>query len=168
MSKASGNRYSLRMSNFRIVGLQPGTFTEYFGKSDEQLAALNARRYVVDEKPGFPDRIEMRDLEIGETAILLNYVHMDKPSPYRASHAIYIREGAQQAYDRVNEIPEVMSSRLLSARSFTTDGMMLDADVLPGTELRDWILKSFADPAVDFIDVHNAKRGCFSGRVLRA
>jgi hypothetical protein len=46
--------------------------------------------------------------------------------------------------------------------------MILDADVLPpGTELRDWILKSFADPAVDFIDVHNAKRGCFSGRVLR-
>jgi hypothetical protein len=168
MSKASGNLYSLRMSNFRIVGLQPGTFTEYLRKSDEELLALGARRYVVDANPGFPDRIEMRDLQIGETAILLNYVHMDKPSPYRASHAIYIREGAQQAYDRVNEIPEVMSSRLLSARSFTTDGMMLDADVLPGTELRDWILKSFADPAVDFIDVHNAKRGCFSGRVLRA
>jgi hypothetical protein len=61
-----------------------------------------------------------------------------------------------------------MTSRLLSARSFSTDGMMLDAEVLPGTELRKWILKSFVDPAVDFIDVHNAKRGCFSGRVLRA
>ncbi|MEO7201552.1 MAG: DUF1203 domain-containing protein [Candidatus Tumulicola sp.] len=123
---------------------------------------------MVDEKPGFPDRIEMRDLEIGETAILLNYEHMDKPSPYRASHAIYVREGASLPYDRVDEVPEVMTSRLLSARSFSTDGMMLDADVLPGTELRNCILKSFADPAVDFIDVHNAKRGCFSGRVLRA
>jgi hypothetical protein len=150
------------------MGLPPARFTEYFGKTDEELAASGARRYVVDENPGFPDRIEMRDLEIGETAILLNYIHMDKPSPYRASHAIFIREGASAAYDREDEIPEVMSSRLLSARSFTADGMMLDADVLPGTELRDWILKSFADPAVDFIDVHNAKRGCFSGRVLPA
>jgi hypothetical protein len=46
--------------------------------------------------------------------------------------------------------------------------MMLDADVFAGTELREWIMKSFADPVVDFGDVHNAKRGCFSGRVLRA
>jgi Protein of unknown function (DUF1203) len=79
-----------------------------------------------------------------------------------------VREGASRPYDRVDEVPKVMTSRLLSARSFSTDSMMLDADVLPGTELRNWILKSFADPAVDFIDVHNAKRGCFSGRVLRA
>ncbi len=156
------------MSNFRIAGLQPAMFVKYFGKSDDELSALGARRYVVDEKPGFPDRIEMRDLEIGETAILLNYVHMDKPSPYRASHAIFVRERASLPYDRVDEVPEVMTSRLLSARSFSADGMMLDADVLPGTELRDWILQSFADPAVNFIDVHNAKRGCFSGRVLRA
>ena len=156
------------MSDFRIAGLPPATFTQYFEKTDKELWALGARRYVVDEKPGFPDRIEMRDLEIGETAILLNYVHMDKPSPYRSSHAIFVREGASLPYDRVDEVPEVMTSRLLSARSFSTGGMMLEADVLPGTELRDWILKSFADPAVDFIDVHNAKRGCFSGRVRRA
>ena len=156
------------MSNFRIAGLQPARFIKYFGKSDDELSALGARRYVVDEKPGFPDRIEMRDLEIGETAILLNYEHMDLPSPYRASHAIYVREGASLAYDRVDEVPEVMTSRLLSARSFSTDGMMLEAEVLPGTELHDWLLKTFADPAVEFIDVHNAKRGCFSGRVLRA
>jgi hypothetical protein len=155
------------MTNFRIAGLQPAKFAEFFGKTNEQLSAVGARRYVVDEKPGFPDRIEMRDLEIGETAILLNYIHMDKPSPYRASHAIFVRVGATHAYDRVNEIPEVMRSRLVSARSFSVDGMMLDADVLPGTELREWILKSFADSEVEFIDVHNAKRGCFSGRVLR-
>jgi hypothetical protein len=156
------------VSNFRIVGLDPAAFTEYFGKSDDELSALGARRYVVDEKPGFPDRIEMRDLEIGETAILLNYAHLVMPSPYRASHAIFVRDGASLPYDHVDEVPEVMTSRLLSARSFSIDGMMLDADVLPGTELRVWVLKSFADPAVDFIDVHNAKRGCFSGRVLRA
>jgi hypothetical protein len=156
------------MGSFRIVGLQPTRFSEYFGKTDGELSAVGARRYMVDERPGFPDRIEMRDLEIGETAILLNYEHMDKPSPYRSSHAIFIRDGATQAYDRVDEIPEVMRSRLLSVRSFSNDGMMLNADVLPGADLREWITKAFADPTVDFIDVHNAKRGCFSGRISRA
>jgi hypothetical protein len=156
------------MSTFRITGLRPEPFAKYFGKSDDELVVLGARRYVVDEKPGFPDRIEMRDLEVGETAILLNYEHLDKPSPYRSLHAIFVREGASEAYDRVDEIPEVMQSRLLSVRSFSADAMMLDAEVLPGTELRGWIIQTFADPVVEFIDVHNAKRGCFSGRVVRS
>jgi hypothetical protein len=155
------------MGYFRIVGLAPALFAEYFGKTDRELAALGARRYVVDEHPGFPDRIEMRDLEIGETAILLNFEHMDKPTPYRSSHAIFVREGAAEAYDRVDQIPEVMRSRLLSVRSSSADGMMLDAEVLPGAELRELIVKSFADGTVEFIDVHNAERGCFSGRVIR-
>jgi hypothetical protein len=166
--RPSSTTYSREMDSFRIVGLAPAAFAAYFGKTDDELAAVGARRHVVDEHPGFPDRIEMRDLEIGETVILLNYEHMNKPSPYRSSHAIFIREGATEAYDRVDEIPEVMRSRLLSVRSFTADGMMLDADVLPGTELSAWIVKSFGDPDVDFIDVHNAKRGCFSGRISRA
>jgi hypothetical protein len=105
------------MSGFRITGLRPAEFIEYFGKSDAELSALGSRRYVVDEKPGFPDRIEMRDLEIGEAAILLNYVHMDKPSPYRASHAIFVREGALEAYDRVDEIPEVIRAARLGYQS---------------------------------------------------
>lgn len=60
---------------FRIHGLDPVQFGHLAALSDEELTSLGARRYVVDAKPGFPDRIEVRDLEIGETAILLNYEH---------------------------------------------------------------------------------------------
>jgi hypothetical protein len=157
------------MRTFRITGLDPEPFRGLFGKSDDELAALGARRYVVDETPGFPDRIEMRDLDVGERALLVNYTHLDDASsPYRSSHAIFVREGATVPYDAIDEIPAVLKRRLLSVRAFTEDAMMLDADVIDGSRLRDWIETTFDDHSVNFIDVHNAKRGCFAARVRRA
>jgi hypothetical protein len=156
------------MDTFRITGLDPAPFRDFFGKSDAELAALGARRYVVDQKPGYPDRIEMRDLDVGETALLVNYTHLDAGSPYRSSHAVFVREGATSAYDAVDEIPDVLRRRLLSVRAFDRHAMMLTADVIDGSALRDWITSTFENAAVDFIDLHNAKPGCFAARVRRA
>lgn len=168
-ARSRAEPYYGRMNTFRISGLHPDAFHHLFGKTDNELAALGARRYVVDEMPGYPDRIEMRDLEIGERALLVNYAHLDRAgSPYRSSHAIYVREEATEAYDEIDEIPEVLRRRLLSVRAFDDDAMMVDGDVIDGTKLRDWIGSSFDDERVAFIDVHNAKRGCFAARVRRA
>jgi hypothetical protein len=157
------------MNTFRITGLDPEQFRNLFGKSDEELAALGARRYIVDETPGYPDRIEMRDLNVGETAILVNYLHLaDADSPYRSSHAVFVREGATVAYDTVDEIPDVLVRRLLSVRAFDGRAMMVAADVIEGSRLREWIEATFSNGAVGFIDVHNAKPGCFAARVRRA
>jgi len=157
------------MSTFRITGLDPKDFRDLFGKSDEELAAYGARRCIVDATPGYPDRVEMRDLEVGENALLVNYTHLEDPgSPYRSSHALYVREGATVAYDAIGQIPDVLRRRLLSVRAFDSHAMMLVADVIDGNELRAWIATTFENGAVDFIDVHNAKPGCFAARVRRA
>jgi hypothetical protein len=152
---------------FRITGLSAEPFRHLFGLSDAALAAQGAKRYVVDEKPGFPDRVEMREGEIGETMLLLNHVSQPAETPYRSTHAIFVREGAEQAYDRVDEIPEVMRGRLLSLRAFDADGMMLDADVVNGKEIESVISRLFDNSKVAYIHVHNAKRGCYSGRIDR-
>jgi hypothetical protein len=94
--------------NFRVTGLSPAAFQPLFGLSDEELKEKGVIRYKVTEKPGFPDHIEMREAEPGETVLLLNHLHQPADSPYRATHAIYVREGARETYDRINEIPEVM------------------------------------------------------------
>ena len=115
---------------FRITGLSPEPFRHLYGLSEQDLAAHGIKRYVADEKPGFPDRIEMRDAEPGETLLLLNHMCQPADTPYRATHAIFVREGAEQTYDRVDEVPEVMRIRLLSLRAYDEDGMMLDADAV--------------------------------------
>ena len=154
--------------DFRVTGLSCEPFVPLYGLSDRELAARGVRRYVADCKPGFPDRIEMRDADIGETLLLLNHTSQPADTPYRAAHAIFVREGAVATYDRINEVPDVMRARLLLLRAFDADGMMRDADVVDGSAVEALIMRLFAVPEVATIHVHNAKRGCYSGRIDRA
>jgi hypothetical protein len=153
---------------YRITGLSPEPFKHLFGLPSNALAIHGVKRYVADTVPGYPCRIEMRDARPGETLILLNHVCQPADTPYRASHDIFIREGATDKYDEVDQVPAVMRVRLLSLRAYDAEGMMLDADVVEGEKIEPLISKMFANPDVSYIHVHNAKRGCYSGRIDRA
>ena len=154
--------------SFRITGLSAEPFRHLYGLPDRALAAHGVRRMVVDSTPGFPDRIELRDLELGEVALLLNHTHQPAATPYRASHAIFIREGAEHAYHAVDQIPEVLRIRLLSMRAFDWEDMMVEADVVDGNNARATIQRWLAREDVAYIHVHNAKRGCYAAHVDRA
>jgi hypothetical protein len=153
--------------DFRIQGLDPAPFQALYGLPDGELAARGARRYRADAKPGFPDRVELVDAEPGETVLLVNHVHRDAGTPYRASHAVFVKEGALSRYDRVNEVPESLRSRTLSVRAFDAHDMMVDADLVDGRQLEALIASQLGREDVASIDVHYAKRGCFACRVTR-
>ena len=55
--------------------------------------------------------------------LLLNYVHQPADTPYKASHAIFVREGAERAYVGVDEAPECLRGRMLSLRAFDSLGL---------------------------------------------
>ena len=103
---------------YRVRGLEPDQFAHMFGRSDEELAKLGARRRIVAAGEGIPDRIGVRELQGGEAAILLNYVHQPADTPYRASHAIFIAEGASVPCDSVDVIPDQMRGKMISVRAF--------------------------------------------------
>jgi hypothetical protein len=104
----------------------------------------------------------------GESVLLLNHVCQPAETPYRATHAIFVREGAVDAYDAVDAVPEVMRPRLLSLRAYDGSGMMVDGDVVDGAALETLIARMLGNPDVSYIHAHNAKRGCYSGRIDRA
>lgn len=158
---------SITSMSYRITGLSAAPFKHLYGLTDAELRAAGVQRVVADAAPGFPDRIEMRDAEVGEKLLLLNHVCQSANTPYRASHAIFIREGAFETYDRVGEVPDVMRRRLLSLRAYDASGQMLDADVVEGHACEALIQRLFADPQVAYIHAHNAKRGCYAGRIDR-
>lgn len=154
--------------SFRISGLDPAPFRHLYGRAHADLAALGVRRMIVDATPGFPDRIELRDLAPGETALLLNYEHQPAATPYRSSHAIFVREGAEQAVSVIDVVPDVLYRRTISLRAFDAAGDMLDADLADGAAIAPLIDRLLANPAVAYIHAHNAKRGCYAARVERA
>jgi hypothetical protein len=153
---------------FRIVGLDAKSFVHLYGLAEADLRSRGVTRHRVDASTGFPDRIEMRDCQPGETVLLLNHVHQPADNAYRASHAIFVREGATMQYDAVNEVPEVMRVRPLSLRAFDADHQMIDADLVDGSNAQETIRALFADPRAVYIQAHYAKRGCFAARIERA
>ncbi|MEM9590000.1 MAG: DUF1203 domain-containing protein [Pseudomonadota bacterium] len=153
---------------FQITPLPRADFAHLFGLSDAELSQNKAVRKVVTAKPGTPCRISMADAEIGETVLLVNYEHQPGESPYRASHAVFVRENASPAQIEPGEVPEVLASRLISLRCFDDDHMMIAADVVDGQDLSQVIMTAFKTAEVAYIHLHNAKPGCFAAAVHRA
>ena len=155
-------------SSFRLIALESEQFAPLFRQSDEELAATGARRMVVDEKPGFPCRVSLVDGEVGETVLLLNFLHHDVSSPYRASGPIFVRSSAGTATPAVGEIPVMFRHRLLSVRGYDRAAGMVAAEVVPGTNLEEAIERLFSNDRVRYLHIHNAGPGCYNCRVVRA
>ena len=152
---------------YRITGLDPSPYRRLYGLSEEELASRGIVRMTVTEKPSFPCRISLIDREIGESVLLLNHLSHDVANPYRASHAIFVTEGAEEAAEYVDEVPPVFVSRVLSLRGFDKDGMMADAILTHPGDADAGIRKLFENPEIETIHAHNASRGCFSAKIER-
>lgn len=149
---------------FRITGLDPTSFTTLF-TDDATLAARHGRRVVADETPGYPCRVSLADAQIGDELVLVTYEHHATTSPYRASGPIFVRRDAAR-YD-ADVVPPMLRSRTLSVRAYDASGEIVDATLCPGTELEPAITRLFDPPAVRYLHVHFATRGCFACRVDR-
>lgn len=154
--------------SFRVVGLDPAPFAHLYGMPDAALAARRARRITVDASPGVPDRASLRDLPVGATALLVHHVHQPADSPFHASHAVHVEEGATCARIVEGRLPRVMRRRLLSLRAFDGEGMLVDADVVEGEVAMPMIERMLAAPRVDVLHAHFARPGCFAARIERA
>ena len=152
---------------FQISALNIDKFSHLFGQDQEALARLGVQRKVVDNNPGFPCRVSLRDAEVGEKVLLMNYEHQPLPTPFRSSHAIFVREGASQAIPDRNEVPNMFRHRFLSVRALDASGMMIDADVIDGERLESLIEHLLANKSTNNLHIHNAKPGCYAALVER-
>lgn len=154
--------------SFIIQALPRESFELLFALSDEQLTARGILVRIADGRPGVPCRVSLRDAGPGERVLLLNYEHQAAATPYRSSHAIYVRVHAEQAQPAPGEIPPSLVGRLLSLRAFDARGMLVDADIAEGESVAPAIERMFGNARVSELHAHYAKPGCYAARVLRA
>ncbi len=154
--------------HFRICGIDPTPFRHLFGLSDDELTRHRAKRYVADTKPGYPCRISLEDAEPGEAIILAPFAHQTASTAYQSAGPIFVRENATVRFEGVDVVPEQLASRLLSLRAYDESGMMIDADVVEGRELRANINRFFGNEQAAYIHAHFARRGCYAARIDRA
>jgi hypothetical protein len=152
---------------YQVRPLARSDFEPLFAMDDAALAAVKARR-VIATGPGFPCRVSLEEAEVGERLILVNHVSHVAATPYRASHAVYVRESAQEAHLPADTLPPVFAGRWLSLRGFDAEGMMADARLAAPGEADAAIRALFASSGIDYVHAHNAVPGCYSARIERA
>lgn len=153
---------------YRITPLPLAPFRPFFRLDDAALAERGARRMVAETPNSAPCRASLVDAAPGERLILLNHAHLTAPaSPYRAAGPIFIREAAVQAAPITNALPAILAGRLLSLRAYDGDWMMTDAEVAQGDAVGAWLAERLANPAVQTVHIHTARRGCYMAAATR-
>ena len=103
----------------------------------------------------------------GPFAFWLNWQHLVVDTPYCASGPVFVRESARAPTVLRNTVPAQQRSRLLSVRAYDAAGWMHAAEVAEGTQLERLLKRFFADPWIDYLHAHNARRGCYARRIDR-
>ena len=152
---------------YRITGLSPKPFLALAGLDDAALTSRNARRITADSPTGYPCRVSLEEAAPGEELLLVNHVSQPAETPFRASHAIYVRPGAEPARF-VDALPPMFASRVLSMRAFDGEGMLVGGELVQPGEHDARIRGLFELPAVAEIHAHTAAYGCFLARIERA
>jgi hypothetical protein len=90
----------------------------------------------------------------------------DARSPYRQPGPIFVHE-EDCAHEPNDALPDQLTRRLLSVRSFDADHLMLGGVVVDGSELEGTAERLFGEDDVSYLHVHNAGPGCFAARIDR-
>jgi hypothetical protein len=155
------------MSTFQLSGLPQAGFEPFFAMTDAELAGVGAMRLAADAPRGFPCRVSLVDAAPGEELILLPFEHQPEHTPFRASGPIFVRKQGKRRVCAPGEIPDYITSRLISARAYDASHLMQAADICEGRDAEQSITRMFADEAIAYIHLHFAPRGCFLCRVDR-
>jgi hypothetical protein len=153
--------------SFRLSGLPASLFRPLFALNDSELQRRGAEKRVTKTGDDYPCRVSLEVAKPGETVILVPYEHQSALSPYRSSGPVFVRESAQDSFDRTDEIPEQMRPRLMSLRAYNSSHYIVGADVSPGAELGGLAARFFERPDVSYIHVHHARWGCYVCRIDR-
>ena len=73
----------------------------------------------------------------------------------------------EETYDAVDAIPEQLRKRTLAIRAFDKDGMMVERELVEGTDLEGAIERLLALPAAAYLHAHFAAPGCYAARIDR-
>lgn len=150
-----------------VRGLDSARFVALFDAPPATLAANLAEWREVATDSGHPCRVTLEEAQVGERVLLINHTSLDKATPFRTSHAIYVREGARQAAAFEDRLPEMFMQRTLGLRGFSADGYLHDGTLAAPGEAHEAIGSLLAQSEVAYVDIHAAAYGCFLARAER-
>ena len=134
------------------------------------LPALDDKSILVTASAelGLPCRRCLADSKPGEQLNLMSYdpFPVDAVSPYRGSGPIFVHAHECSVFNG-DVLPQTQLNRLMSLRAYNDKHMMINADVADGHTIEKVAQEMLADEKTKYINVHNAKHGCYAVTIGR-
>ena len=153
---------------FQLLALDADPFTALFDLPDDELRRRGIDRRIADRADTYPCRVSLQEAGAGEEMLLLPFEHQPALSPYRASGPIFVRRGVRRRDAAPGELPPYVTKRLISLRAYDARHLIVDAAVAEGEAIGPEIRRLLADASVEYLHLHNARRGCYSCKAVRA
>ncbi|MCB1633725.1 MAG: DUF1203 domain-containing protein [Xanthomonadales bacterium] len=153
---------------FRVKGLDPRPYRHLYGQPEAMLADQGVHRITATEHGRYPDRASLQDAQPGQALLLLNHCHLERPSPYAATHAIYLREGECEVAQFLNRLPPAWQGRTLAIRAIDARQWIVQARLVEFDDASEAINELLTDPTVTHLHAHYPATGCLAARIERA
>ena len=156
-------------SSFQLLALDAAPFQALFELPDAELRRRGMLRRIADAPATYPCRVSLQEADAGDDLLLLPFEHQPALSPYRASGPIFVRRGVQRRDGSPGELPPYVTKRQISLRAYDARHLIVDAAVAEGAEaIGREIRRLLGGATVEYLHLHNARRGCDSCKVVRA
>lgn len=154
--------------SFSVTGLDPAPFEPLFALTEAALSARGATRLSADQADAYPCRVGLRRVEAGEDLLLVHHVHQPvATSPYRASGPIFVGRESRERARVEGELPPMLRDRMLSLRAYDSRAFIVDAEVGEGAGALAIVRRFLANPEVEAVHAHFARRGCYAALIQR-
>lgn len=117
---------------------------------------------------GAPCRRCLLDASPGEIVHLIGYdpFPVDSVTPYRGTYAIFVHAHDCTPFSG-STLPDSQLNRLQVARAFDENHMLIASEIANGSEFENVVGEMLGDRNASYVNVYNAKPGCFAVRVER-
>jgi hypothetical protein len=145
--------------------------------SDQQLRQIEngatsvygnpVQKIVVDQSPGYPCRLSLKDAKVGEEVYLFSHRPFEGQNPYCEIGPVFVHAEATQARLAPNEIPDAIKCRPVIVRSYSADETLLSGDPADRENVEQVIEQCLDRDGVDFLHIRAALTGCYLCKVER-
>ncbi|SPJ91040.1 uncharacterized protein FTOL_13442 [Fusarium torulosum] len=115
-----------------------------------------------------PCRRCLLDASPGDKVHLIGYdpFPLDSVTPYRGTYAIFVHAHNCTPFSGA-ALPDSQLERLQAARAFDENHMLMASEIVNASEFEKVVGEMLADRKASYVNVYNAKAGCFAVRVER-
>jgi hypothetical protein len=153
---------------YRVLPFPPEVASHARATRSDSFGHAGLRPIRVDESPGYPCRVCLREAAVGDEVFLIAHRASPVEHPHSVVGPVYVHAHACVPWAAAGSLPPIVSTRSMALRAYDAAGDLVACDLAEGPQLDAAIARLFEDSRAAAVHLHFARAGCFACRLERS